>query len=378
MMSSEKRLDMPRNVALVGGGHAHIEVIRRWGLDPVADTRLTVFDPNPRPVYSGMVPGFIAGQYARHELEIDLKALCDRARVEFVECAVTSIDARNAKLHLGDGTAIGYHAASLDIGSTVAGVDLPGVREFALPSRPIATLLSEVGNLFGRAGTTSPRTHRLHVIGGGAGGVEIAFCLEARLRREHVTSCEVAIVTSDPVVLEGAAQRLRSRVERALEHRRIRTLVNSSVTAIREDAIELEQGPSLASSGAVWVTGPASHPLASDSGLPVDSRGFVRIRSTLQVQGKNGLFAVGDCASLPGMKKAGVYAVRSGPLVDHNLRAHLRGERLRDYSPQDDFLSLLNLGDGTAIGTKWGVAFEGRWTMWLKDRIDRSFMEKYR
>ncbi len=78
------------------------------------------------------------------------------------------------------------------------------------------------------------------------------------------------------------------------------------------------------------------------------------------------------------MKKAGVYAVRSGPLVDHNLRAHLRGEKLRAYSPQDDFLSLLNLGDGTAIGAKWGLALGGRSMMWLKDRIDRSFMEKYR
>ena len=77
------------------------------------------------------------------------------------------------------------------------------------------------------------------------------------------------------------------------------------------------------------------------------------------------------------MKKAGVYAVRSGPLLDHNLRARLADEPLREYAPQHDFLSLLNLGDGSAIAAKWGMAFEGGAWMWLKDRIDRGFVAKY-
>ena len=70
-----------------------------------------------------------------------------------------------------------------------------------------------------------------------------------------------------------------------------------------------------------------------------------------------------------------VRKIRTGTLVNHCIRAYLLGEKLREDAPQDDFLSLLNLGDGTAIGAKRGMALDGR--TWLKDRIDGSFMEKY-
>jgi selenide,water dikinase len=96
--------------------------------------------------------------------------------------------------------------------------------------------------------------------------------------------------------------------------------------------------------------------------------------------GHDDLFAAGDCATLvehPRTPKAGVYAVRQGPYLTRNLRAALAGRPLASYRPQRDFLTLLNLGDGSAIGGKWGVSFEGRWVMELKDRIDRRFMERF-
>jgi len=106
----------------------------------------------------------------------------------------------------------------------------------------------------------------------------------------------------------------------------------------------------------------------------------VRIEPTLQVVGHPDLFAVGDCASSdawPWMKKAGVYAVRQGPVLDANLRALLTGRPLRAYRPQRDFLTLLNLGERRALGSKWGFAVEGGWVFRLKDRIDRGFMRRF-
>jgi len=58
-------------------------------------------------------------------------------------------------------------------------------------------------------------------------------------------------------------------------------------------------------------------------------------------------------------------------VLDDNLRAVIAGRKPRPYRPQRDFLSLLNLGDGRAIASKWGFAATGRWAMSLKDRIDR-------
>jgi sulfide:quinone oxidoreductase len=96
------------------------------------------------------------------------------------------------------------------------------------------------------------------------------------------------------------------------------------------------------------------------------------------VEGSDRLFAVGDCASLPGMPKAGVYAVRGGRVLAENLGRRAQGRALRVYRPQRGFLSLLNFGDGTAAGAWRGIGFEGRWAMWLKDRIDRRYLEGYR
>ena len=126
------------------------------------------------------------------------------------------------------------------------------------------------------------------------------------------------------------------------------------------------------------MAGPASQPLGARSGLQVDARGFIELEDPFQVRGRPDLFAAGDCASLPGMAKAGVYALRARPLLDHNLRARLEDGSRRHYQPQADFLSLLNLGDGTAHVARWGRAVRGRVVMWLKDRIDRAFMARYR
>ena len=142
----------------------------------------------------------------------------------------------------------------------------------------------------------------------------------------------------------------------------------------------LADGSRLPCDALVWVTGAVSQPIFTASRLPTDERGFLRIRSTLQAQGHDNLFGCGDCATLidyPATPKAGVYAVRQGPLVTDNLRAALAGRPLRPYRPQRDFLTLLNAGDGVALGAKWGRSLQGRWVMTLKDRIDRRFMRRF-
>ena len=365
-MADETRL------ALVGGGHAHIEVIRRFREQPLPGVRLQVFDTTPQAIYSGMLPGFIAGMYERDELEIDLEALCAHPQIEFVPEAVSRIDAGGRQLHFASRPAVEFDLASIDIGSTLSGIDFPGVRDFALTSRPISGLLSRIeGALEGTSDAP------IHIVGAGAGGVEIAFCIDARLRAARSPVPEITLVTEASSVLHSASRALRRKVERNLERRGIRVLAGSSATAIRPGAIDFADGSSQDSALAVWVTGPAAHPLVTTSNLARDARGFARIRPTLQIEGHDDLFAVGDCASLPGMSKAGVYAVRSAPLLDHNLRAHLAGAALRTYTPQRDFLSLLNLGNGRAIGAKWGVALEGHLLMQLKHRIDRRFVARY-
>jgi selenide,water dikinase len=369
------------DLVLVGGGHSHVQVLRHFAMEPLTDTRLTVIVDAPVAVYSGMVPGFVAGQYRAEELEIDVVPLARRAGARVVLSPAIRIDAAARRIHVADRAPVPYDVASIDIGSTVAGLDLPGVREHALPTRPITNLVKRTEALVERIRNRPRGTpFRIVVVGGGAGGVELAFTLWQRALGPTDPGIEVTLVHAWPDVLAGYPASLIARVHTNAEKRRIRIVGNRRVSEVKEYAVVLEGGETIPCDALLWVTGAWSHPLFVDSGLSTEPRGFVRTRSTLQVEGHDSLFAVGDCATMndfPATPKAGVYAVRQGPHLTANLRAFIEGAPLRPYRPQPDFLTLLNLGDGTALGAKWGTSFEGEWVMRLKDWIDRRFMTRF-
>ncbi len=380
-ISSADERESPRDLVLVGGGHSHVQVLRRFGMAPRPDVRLTLVVDKPIAVYSGMVPGYVAGQYRREELEIDVVPLARRAGARVILAAAVGVDAVSKRIRLADRPPIRYDLASLDIGSTVAGLDLPGVRKWALPTRPISELVERIDALAERIRSRpvgSP--FRIVVVGGGAGGIEVAFTLWHRLDAARDRSLQITLVHGFSEVLAGYPRSLIDRVHRNAARRGIRIEGSRRVVEARKDAVLFDNGDSIPADALLWVTGAWSHPFFSDSGLPTEPRGFVLTRSTLQVEGFDSLFAVGDCATMsefPQTPKAGVYAVRQGPPLYENLSAALEGKPLRPYRPQPDFLTLLNLGDGTALGAKWGRSFEGAWVMRLKDWIDRRFMRRF-
>lgn len=368
-------------LVLVGGGHSHVQVLRRFAMAPRPDVRLTLVVDKPVAVYSGMVPGYVAGQYRREELEIDVVPLGRRAGARVILSPAEGIDAGSKRIRLFDRPPIPYDIASFDVGSTVAGLDLPGVRQHALPTRPIGELVERIESLVVRIRNRPPGSpFRIVVVGGGAGGIEVAFTLWHRVDAGRDRGVELTLVHGWPEVLAGYPRGLIDRVHRNAARRGIRIEGSRRVVEARADRVVLDGGDSIPAEALLWVSGAWSHSLFADSGLPIEGRGFVRTRSTLQVEGFDDLFAVGDCATLtefPETPKAGVYAVRQGPFLYQNLVASLEGRPLRSYRPQSDFLTLLNLGDGSALGAKWGRSFEGEWVMRLKDWIDRKFMRRF-
>ncbi len=369
-----------RDVVLVGGGHSHVQVLRAFAMEPPPDVHLTVVLDVPVAVYSGMVPGFVAGQYRAHELEIDVVPLARRAGARVILSPAVGLDPERRRVHLEDRPSIRYDVASVDIGSTVGGLDLPGVRDHALPTRPIGLFVRRMETFLARARSLGDRPPRMVVVGAGAGGVELAFTLEHRLRRELGRAVEVRLLEAGERVLPGYPSPLVRKVERQARSRGIAVECGRKVASVAADHLTLESGDGIDADLVVWVTGAVGSPFFRESGIATEQRGFALTRDTLQVRDHDELFAAGDCATQidhPTTPKAGVYAVRQGPYLTDNLRAYLDGQPLQSYRPQSDFLTLLNLGDGQAIGGKWGLAFEGRWVMRLKDTIDRRFMRRF-
>jgi len=73
-----------QHLVLVGGGHSHLDVLQVWAREPVPCVRLSVVTDSPRAVYSGMVPGLVAGQYLLEDLEINVERLARRAGAAWV------------------------------------------------------------------------------------------------------------------------------------------------------------------------------------------------------------------------------------------------------------------------------------------------------
>jgi selenide,water dikinase len=364
---------------LVGGGHSHVEVLREWGREPVPGGRLTVVVDRPTAVYSGMVPGFVAGQYGLQDIEIDVRGLARRAGAEWVGARATRLDPQARLIFVDGGAPVPYDTVSFDVGSTVSSLDRPGIKEHALRTRPIADFVRSVDALIGRARSHS--RFRLVVVGAGAGGVELAFAFSASFARARLTGASVELLESGPRVLPGYPASAARRIERNARARGIAIRCGTKVAEAHADRLALESGEAMPCDAFVWVAGAVGLPLFDGSGLERDRRDFVKVRETLQAVGHDDIFATGDCASLvaaPDLAKAGVYAVRQGPVLARNLRARLTGRPLAPYRPQRDFLSLLNLGDGRAVASKWGISAEGAWAWRLKDRIDRRFVERYR
>jgi selenide,water dikinase len=371
--------DAPHHLVLVGGGHSHVEVLREWARAPVPGVRLTVVADGSRSVYSGMVPGCVAGQYRPDEIEIDVERLARNAGAGWLEARATGLDMPSRWLHVHGAPPVAYSTVSFDVGSTVSGLDLPGVAQYGLPTRPIGDFPRRVDALIDSAHHRP--TVRLVVVGAGAGGVELAFAFRARFDRLGWRGSSVTLLEGGARILPGYPDAAVRHIERNAGARGIGIRVDSPVIEARADGLVLARGEALPCDAFVWAAGSASLPLFDRTGLERDEEGFVRVCATLQAPGHDEIFATGDCANLlgaPRLPKAGVYAVRQGPVLAHNLRAHLAGRPLRAYRPQRDFLSLMNLGDGRAVAVKWGRSAEGTWVWRLKDAIDRAHLRRYR
>lgn len=369
-----------RELVLVGGGHAHVQVLRDLLMRPIEGLHTTVVLDDPVAVYSGMVPGVVAGDYAPADAEIDVRPLARRAGASVVVARATRVDPGARTIELEGRAPLRYDLASLNTGSTVAGLDTPGVREHALATRPIGRFVGRLVDLVARARAAGSRPFRGVVVGGGAAGVELAFTVRARLVREGVREPRVTLVEGGPRILPGRSERLVALALEAARARGIEVVTCARVERVTATAVEVAGRPPLDQDVVLWATGASAHTLARDSRLACDARGFVRVGPTLEVVGARDLHAAGDMCVLeewPEIPKAGVYAVREGAVLARNLRARILGARLRRYRPQHDFLALLNLGEGTALGAKWGLAVSGAWVWRWKDRIDRRFVRMF-
>ena len=372
-----------KDLVLVGGGHAHVLVLKRFGMQPIPGVRLTLIARDIDAPYSGMLPGFISGHYSREQCHIDLRRLASFAGARLYHDEATGLDRGNKQVLCSSRPPVHYDVVSIDIGSRPRQGEVPGALTYATAVKPIDRLIGHweqlVERVLGRDGPT-----RVAVVGGGAAGVELALAVHFRLREEAAAGgrdsglVNVALVTMGNI-LPTYAPEVRDILMRILKERKVTPRVDREVIEVKPGRLLCANGEEMPFDEILWVTQAGAAPWLHASGLECDNDGFVKVRDTLQSVTDSAVFAAGDVASMEGhpRPKAGVFAVRQGKPLAENLRRVLLGRPPRAFRPQKQFLSLISAGSRYAIASRRGWAIEGA-AMWrLKDWIDRRFMKQF-
>ena len=366
---------MSKRLLLLGGGHAHVHVLQNLAQQGLAGAEVALVTPFARQMYSGMVPGLVAGHYRAEQCAIALRPLAAAARVHFIEGSAVAIDAKARRVTLADGRVAEYDVLSLDTGAVMDRGRLPGAREHGLFVRPIEHFVRLLDELLDLA---SRRVLDVVVIGGGAAGVELAMALQYRLAGSGEERARVALVTGGGEPLAGYPAGVMQRAALALARRRVTTF-RDTVAALQPGAVVLGSGARLACDAPVLATGAEAPAWLAGSGLALNESGFVSTGPMLQSTSHAEVFAAGDVASRSDAPhaKSGVYAVRAGPALALNLRRFIGGGTMQPHLPQARTLNLISCGDRRAIVSWGGWAAQGRWAWWWKDRIDRAFVARY-
>ena len=361
------------DVLLVGGGHAHVAVLADWTRRGVPKgARAVLLTPEPALRYSGMVPGWLAGQHGIGDGLVDLAALAARAGVELVHDRCVALDPEARVVTTASGRELAFDIASFDTGGEGRGAALMGADPRLIEVRPIGALVERLAGL--RA--SGQGAERVVVVGGGAGGVELAFALRNLAGAERPP--QVTLATGTGGILPGFAEGVRRRVAKALARQGIAV---AEADAAFENGTLVAGGQSLEPVDLIIAaTGSAAPGWVRGSGIATDAAGFLSVDAHHRSPSHPHIFAAGDVAARTDrpLAHAGVHAVFAGPVLAANLRTALAGEAPQaTYRPRWNSLYLMNTGDGSAILSYGPLSAQGSWVLALKHRIDKAWIAKY-
>lgn len=359
---------------LIGGGHATLAVLADWiGRAPPPGTRTVLVTPQPFLTYSGVVPGWMAGEYAASAGRVDLAGLARQAGIALVLDSCVALDPEQCSATLASGGTIAFRIAAIDTGGIAPTRQALGTDPRILSLRPIDKFVAALDE-WRKANSAGAR--RIAVIGGGAGGLELAFAARNLAGLAH--PCAVHLVTGAGGLLPGFSAKLRRLAARELDRQGIAVTCADARIANGE----LWAGDTLLEPADLIIAalGSAAPDWPRRSGLDCDAAGFIRVDRHQQSCSHPHILAAGDVASRVDrpVGHSGVHAVRAGPVLAANLRAMLMGEQpARSYRPSRANLYLMNLGTGAALASYGVFAAKGLWAGRLKRWIDTRWIAAY-
>jgi len=389
-----------KDLVLIGGGHSHAIALRMFGMKPLPGIRLTLITDTSHTPYSGMLPGHVAGFYDFDECHIDLRRLAQFAQAQLYIDRAVGLDLENNKIICANHPPVAFDLLSIDIGSTPANVAVPGAAEYAIAAKPVPQFLRKWNQLVEEFAKNPQNPICLGIVGGGAGGVELAMAMQRRLPQiledaqlaqsshPQEISLQIHLFHRGAELMPGHNPWVRRRLQEILINRGIQVHLEETVCEVLPNKLRCESGLTVECDYTFWVTQASAPSWIHESGLKTDSKGFVLVSDTLQSLSHPHIFAAGDIATMMNhpRRKAGVFAVRQGKPLFENLRRVLLEKPLQAYKPQKRYLSLIGTGNGEAQDATASRSAIASWAsfgwqsplLWRwKDHIDRKFMNRF-
>ena len=346
------------------------------------------------------------GVYTREECHIDLGKLASFAKARLIIAEACGMNLEKKFIETKDGRPpIHYDVCSIDIGIKPSPIPIinrgnithqsgensgNSVENFT-PVKPISTFSGKWDTILSRIPSLSQGDKvRIAIIGGGGGGVELAFAIHQRLHSEMTSisrnlndQLEVSIYAKHKTLMPSHNKEMQAIIHRLMREKGINVVCNAEIDHVSKTQsmsfLVTKDGYEYPFDEAVCCTSAQAQEWLHESGLDTTKEGFVCVKSTMESTNTPGVFASGDvCHVVDNPRpKAGVFAVRAGPPLLRNLKNKLLGDLLEPWVPQRQFLGIIGTGNGHAVSSKGPLAVEGAHQWKLKDTIDREWMRGY-
>ena len=363
-----------KRLVLVGGGHAHLSVLKVLAKQRPAGIETILITPEPFQTYSGMLPGWMAGHYSLSDIQIDLRPLAKAAGVHLVMDSMLGMDAERCCIGLTDRSHVEYDLLSLDTGSEtdVSWLELAGSKLLAI--KPLDSFITAWPRVL--AEIKRKPDYVLAIVGGGAAGVELAFAANFAIRQLNIPA-KVLLIYPQEGLLGTHAISVRQRVEERLLTSGI-TLIPHRVVGT-EEGLLLSNGTMVVADTIIAASGARPSAWMASSSLTLSVDGYIAVDAFHRSTSHLNVFVAGDACARQDISvaRSGVHAVHAGPVLADNLLAALGYGVSRPYQPRHRSLYLLSCGERYAVAS-WGRwSCEGGWVWRWKNFIDREFIHQF-
>jgi NADH dehydrogenase len=372
------------HILIVGGGYVGMyTALRLQKKLRRHEARITVVDPQNYMTYQPFLPETAAGSLEPRHVVVPLRKVLKRCHV--VTGMVTGIDhaAKVATVLPVEGPAeqVAYDQIVVAPGSVVRTLPIPGLAEVGIGFKTVGEAIYLRNHVLSRldyAASVTNEEHRRRAltfvfIGGGYAGIEAFAELEDMARYatryfDNVTPDDMrwVLVEATGRILPEVSVPMSEYTVRQLLKRKMDVRLETRVESLTGGHVVLSDGEEFDAETIVWTAGVKPNPMLTRTDLPLDEKGRLRCKATLEVDGVADAWGAGDCAAVPDLTgdpgaftgPSAQHAVRQTKTLAANIAAHLRRRTLADY--RHKYVgSVASLGLYRGVAEVYGIKLRG-------------------